>query len=88
MYLGLIILTCEGLARMDGGIDLETRINDLEIHSAHQDQIVADLSDTVNDQWETIAKLVRNIDRLQARFSTTEQDVQSVVPTDQPPPHY
>ena len=73
---------------MDGGKDLEARMNDLEIHTAHQDQVITELSDTVSEQWETITKLVRNIERLQERFSTMEQEVQSAPPADQPPPHY
>ena len=88
MYLGVIILKCEGLALMDGDNEMEQRINDLEIHTAHQEQVIADLSDTVSEQWQSITELGRRIDRLQERFSTMEEDVQAVLPADQPPPHY
>ena len=67
--------------------DLGERLADMEIYAAHQEHTISELSDTVSEQWAAITKLIRRVDRLQERFITVEEEVQSVLP-DRPPPHY
>ncbi|GLQ07149.1 SlyX family protein [Sneathiella chinensis] len=67
--------------------DLEKRLTTLELTVMHQEQALTDLSDMVTRQWS-------EIERLQAKLTTTQQRVVSLeenlpVPAaDQKPPHY
>ena len=73
---------------MNGGKDIEARMADLEIHAAHQEETITELSETVAGQWETINTLSRKVEQLQERFFIMEEEVQSFRPDDRPPPHY
>lgn len=63
-------------------MDTEDRVNELEMALAHQDQTISDLSDMINQQWQEIEKLKRELSRLEA----TKADMPPE--EDNAPPHY
>ena len=62
----------------------QTRIDDLEIRLAHQDQALAELNDVVLSQWRKIEMLERQISRVTLEMQNLDT---SQVPVDKPP-HY
>ena len=62
----------------------EARIQALEAACAHQDRMIAELSDVVAAQWKRIDALTREVLRLRDEAQALSQ---LVVP-DKPPPHY
>ena len=64
----------------------DARIEALEIHAAHQSQVIEDLNETVAEQWAAIDALRRQltatIDRLEAA------ETRAGLPPAQQPPHY
>ncbi len=65
---------------------LESRLADLEIHQAFQDDTVQTLSDIIADQQQQIDKLKRQLELLDQRLQEQQSDL-TEVPND-PPPHY
>jgi SlyX protein len=63
----------------------DTRINDLEIRMAHQDQTIADLNDVITAQWKKLDALERQLKRLSDELES--MDVGDA-PANQKPPHY
>jgi SlyX protein len=63
----------------------ETRIQNLEIRMAHQDQTIADLNDVITAQWKKLDALERQLKRLSEELQTMDQ---VDVPANQKPPHY
>lgn len=63
----------------------ETRLQDLEIRMAHQDQTIADLNDVITAQWKKLDALERQLQRLGEELEAmdTGQPLAS-----QKPPHY
>lgn len=62
----------------------DTRIDELEMRMAHQDQTIADLNDVITAQWKKIEALERQLRRL-------DEELQAMDATDVPvtkPPHY
>lgn len=72
---------------MSENLDLELRLSELEVHVAHQDATIQDLSDGIAQQWETIDKLVRSVGLFKDQILNLEDGVQTLLP-DKPPPHY
>ena len=68
--------------------ELSERLMALESHIAHQDGIIDDLNDMVNQQWSAIEGLKRDLAELRARLARVEGDIGPAQPDDQPPPHY
>lgn len=65
---------------------LESRLADLEIRQAFQDDTVQTLSDIIADQQQQIDRLKRQLERLDQRLQEQQSDL-TEVPND-PPPHY
>ena len=63
----------------------DTRINDLEIRMAHQDQTIADLNEVITAQWKKLDALERQLKRLGEELESMES---GDAPTNQKPPHY
>jgi SlyX protein len=63
----------------------DSRINDLEVRMAHQDQTIADLNDVITAQWKKLDALERQLKRLSEELETMDQ---GDVPANQKPPHY
>ncbi len=67
--------------------DHTARIDALEIHLAHQAEVVADLDRMVTAQWAEIDRLKRLVADLTDRVGETESKVDEVLPVKRPP-HY
>jgi SlyX protein len=63
----------------------DTRINDLEVRMAHQDQTIADLNDVITAQWKKLDALERQLKRMSEELETMDH---GDVPANQKPPHY
>lgn len=61
------------------------RIDELEIRSAEQDRIIAELSDQIARQWAAIDRLEKNLARLTERHAALEERVAPDVPVTKPP---
>ena len=61
------------------------RLEALEISSAEQDRVIAELSDQLAEQWKTIDKLQRKLDALTDRFLELEEQASPDVPVTKPP---
>ncbi len=68
--------------------DLTQKIIDLEIRLAEQELTIDSLSDTVHQQWRLLDKLTGQYTQLNNRFTTMEDDMQDILPTEPAPPHY
>lgn len=73
---------------MDDETGLITRLTDLEIRVAQQDQTIEDLSEIVRKQWDEMDQMRRNLDRQVAQLQDLVADQGNTPPADQPPPHY
>lgn len=73
---------------MDDETGLITRLTDLEIRVAQQDQTIEDLSEIVRKQWDEMDQMRRNLDRQVAQLQDFVADQGNTPPADQPPPHY
>ncbi len=62
-----------------------TRLDELEMRMAHQDQTIAELNDVITAQW-------KKIEALEAQLRRFGEELQSLEPADtaaqQKPPHY
>lgn len=65
-----------------------SRLDELEIRIAHQDQTIEDLNAAVTDQWKLIDKLQREVSRLTDRVSSAEDAIAEAPAANQPPPHW
>jgi len=62
-----------------------TRLTDLEIRSAEQERIVAELSDQIAEQWKVIERLQKKLDALTTRFLALEEQAAPEIPVTRPP---
>ncbi|HEX7776995.1 MAG TPA: SlyX family protein [Parvibaculum sp.] len=67
---------------------LTDRIDELEIHLAHQDEMLEDLHQAVAAQQAEIAELTRRLGALGSRLQTIEENADAPPPVEPPPPHY
>jgi SlyX protein len=65
-----------------------SRIDELEMRVAHQDQTIEDLNAAVTAQWKLIDKLERQLSRLAERVTDSELSAGEATPVNRPPPHY
>ena len=63
-----------------------SRLDELEIRIAHQDQTIEDLNAAITAQWKLIDRLERQMAALSDRLSDAERG--QAAPVDRPPPHY
>ncbi len=67
---------------------LSDRIDELEIHLAHQDEMLEDLHKAVAAQQTEIAELTRRLGALGSRLRAVEENTDAPPPVEPPPPHY
>jgi SlyX protein len=67
---------------------LTARIDELEIHLAHQDQTIEDLNESLSRQWTEIENLTRQLAKLGDRINIVEEHGGEPMPAEPPPPHY
>ena len=68
--------------------DVQTRLDALEAHVAHQDQMIEELSDVAAKQWAEITRLNEQIERLKNKVEAFETGMDGYPGDDPPPPHY
>lgn len=65
-----------------------SRLDELEIRIAHQDQTIEDLNAAITAQWKLIERLEREVARLSESVTETERSTGEAAPLSEPPPHY
>jgi len=73
---------------MTDSTHLAERLTALEIHVAHQDQVIEDLNDALRQQWDALDRMQRHFDRQIALLKEMEADTRDAPPADEKPPHY
>ncbi|MFT6558011.1 MAG: SlyX protein [Sneathiella sp.] len=68
--------------------EIEKRLMTLELSVAEQDQIVQDLSDMVNNQWQEIERLRAKLTTAHQRIISLEESVPTQGGQPEKPPHY
>jgi SlyX protein len=68
--------------------NLNKRIDDLEIHIAHQDRTIEELNDVSIRQWVEIKKMNARFDHLNKKFNELDQAMETPPGEDALPPHY
>ena len=68
--------------------DTQTRLDSLEAHIAHQDQVIEELSDVAVKQWAEITRLNEQIERLKNKVEAVETGMDDDPSEEPPPPHY
>ncbi|GEM_PF-275207 len=68
--------------------DLAARLDNLEIHIAHQDETIETMSRTIEKQWREIDRLSRSLERMTGRLQAVEESVPAPSGPEAPPPHY
>ncbi len=64
---------------------MRERFEALELHIAHQQQTIDELSDALAEQWRTIDSLRRQFARLDERIEEIQPPGSQSVPVDKPP---
>jgi len=67
--------------------EMQQRITQLEETVAHQELTIADLSDELSKQWQTIDRLNRIIEEIREKMDTMVLDGPAPA-ADEAPPHY
>ncbi|WP_262692524.1 SlyX family protein [Kordiimonas aestuarii] len=65
----------------------DSRISDLEVKFAFQQETIDSLNDIVTKQWALIDRLTRRLDKLQNDMADLEAG-RTDAKADPPPPHY
>lgn len=68
--------------------DTQTRLDALEAHIAHQDQVIEELSDVAAKLWAEITRLNEQIERLKNKVEAFETRMHDDPSEEPPPPHY
>ncbi len=66
---------------------LEERVDDLEVHVAHQNETIETLNDVVSNQAQVIDRLVSALGQMKDHLMDI-QDLVDQAPANQKPPHY
>lgn len=67
---------------------LSDRIDEMEIHLAHQDQVIEDLNSVIARQWTQIEAMARQLAKLGDRVHVVEEQTGDPASDEPPPPHY
>jgi SlyX protein len=67
---------------------MEERITELELRFMHQEKTINDLNETVCRQELAIARLERELGRMQEQFSSLSPSINRTADEEEPPPHY
>ncbi|MFC4346325.1 SlyX family protein [Kordiimonas lipolytica] len=68
--------------------NLGTRLDDLEVKFAFQQETIETLNSTVTDQWAEIDRLKRMLSQLQGQIADLEDTQGPADPGNIKPPHY
>lgn len=67
---------------------LATRLDNLEIHVAHQNETIEALNQITEKQWREIDRLSRSLEKMTGRLQAVEESVPGPSGPEAPPPHY
>lgn len=73
---------------MTGSHELNTRLDDLEVKFAFQQETIESLNSTVTDQWGEIDRLKKLLVQLQGQLVELEETQGPADPGNIKPPHY
>jgi len=73
---------------MSDAEEMQARLDTLEAHIAHQDQVLEELSDVATKQWSEITALKERLERLNNRFQEMEAGIDDAPEEEPPPPHH
>ena len=68
--------------------DTTSRLDELEMRAAHQEQTIEELNAAITEQWKIIDRLERQLTALRDRIADAELSVGEAPPVDRPPPHW
>ncbi len=68
--------------------DSTKRLNEIEMTLAHQDKVIADLSDVINDQWKEIEALKRKLLETNNKIDELESNTGAGDQANVKPPHW
>ena len=66
----------------------DDRLQDIETTLAHQDKVIADLSDVINDQWKVIESLKRKLLETNNKVDELENNAGGNDQANVKPPHW
>ena len=68
--------------------EIEQRLAALEMHSAHQDNVIEELNDIAVKQWAEITALTERLSFLRGKIQELETGGDGTSDADETPPHY
>lgn len=68
--------------------EIEKRLEALEMHSAHQDNVIEELNDIAVKQWAEITALTERLSFLRGKIQELEAGSDGAPDEDATPPHY
>ena len=68
--------------------DTTSRLDELEMRAAHQEQTIEDLNTAITEQWKIIERMERQLAALRDRVADAELSAGEAAPVDRPPPHW
>ena len=66
----------------------DDRLQDIETTLAHQDKVISDLSDVINDQWKVIESLKRKLNETNNKIDELETNSGANDQANVKPPHW
>lgn len=68
--------------------EIEQRLAALEMHSAHQDNVIEELNEIAVKQWAEITALTERLSFLRGKIQELEAGSDGMPEADETPPHY
>ena len=68
--------------------EIEQRLAALEMHSAHQDNVIEELNEIAVKQWAEITALTERLSFLKGKIQELEAGNDGTPDADETPPHY
>jgi SlyX protein len=84
MYRGVAIVKMEQIE----GVNMEDRLVELEIRYMHQQRLVAELSDVVYQQQQSLQRIERDIAQIRDQLNLALPSLVRSSEEEEPPPHY
>ncbi len=66
----------------------DDKITNIEMTLAHQDKVIAELSDVINDQWREIEALKRQLNKTNSKIEELESSANGQDDANVKPPHW
>lgn len=66
----------------------DDKITNIEMTLAHQDKVITELSDVINDQWREIEALKRQLNKTNSKIEELESSANGQDDANVKPPHW